>query len=586
MKESFLVDTFGKTDEIVDTNETIISDKISNDSLLIMLNTYADQIVYQFIEQQMKEHLFKIDFDYIFDTEPKKTWSILNELEKIVSLKLSVVWNMIHKTEKIQKKDHAYVTYHFIIRNKVALEDFIELRIAVAGNVDAGKSTLLGVLSHNLLDNGRGLARQKIFRHAHESQTGRTSSVSHDIMGFDENGCVVDAVTAQNQIDWRELCYKSSKVAVFIDLAGHEKYLRTTIFGLTGHLPDYVMLVIGANMGFIGMTKEHLGLSIALKIPVIVVVTKVDMCPEDKHNETLNNINKILKSPSCRKIPFYIQNMHDVMIAANSASSLRFCPIFQISNVTGQQIELLKTLINVLPVNNKFDANKEPIYLIDDLFSVPGVGTVVAGTMLQGTLSVDDKLVVYGPDSTGQFNPTTIKTIHRKRMPVNIVKAGHTCSIALKKVSKTDLRKGMILTLKNIAPSCCLEFKALIRILHHPTTISLNYQAMTHVRNVRQTCKIIEMDKTNLRTGDESIITLRFIRNPEILIPGSPLIFREGRTKAVGTIISIIPMKKMVTNNVQSGCNLEKNLLDLSLNSDNTSKKPKTPLRTKSHKNR
>jgi GTPase len=41
----------------------------------------------------------------------------------------------------------------------------------------------------------------------------------------------------------------------FIDLAGHEKYLKTTVFGLTGHAPDYVMLIIGANAGIIGMTK-------------------------------------------------------------------------------------------------------------------------------------------------------------------------------------------------------------------------------------------------------------------------------------------------------------------------------------------
>lgn len=38
------------------------------------------------------------------------------------------------------------------------------MRVAVVGNVDAGKSTLLGVLTHNALDDGRGLARQKLFR--------------------------------------------------------------------------------------------------------------------------------------------------------------------------------------------------------------------------------------------------------------------------------------------------------------------------------------------------------------------------------------------------------------------------------------
>lgn len=58
------------------------------------------------------------------------------------------------------------------------------------GNVDAGKSTLLGVLTHGELDNGRGFARQKLFRHKHEMESGRTSSVGNDILGFDHEGQV------------------------------------------------------------------------------------------------------------------------------------------------------------------------------------------------------------------------------------------------------------------------------------------------------------------------------------------------------------------------------------------------------------
>lgn len=64
----------------------------------------------------------------------------------------------------------------------------MEIRVAVVGNVDAGKSTLLGVLTHAELDNGRGHARQKLFRHKHEMESGRTSSVGNDILGFDGEG--------------------------------------------------------------------------------------------------------------------------------------------------------------------------------------------------------------------------------------------------------------------------------------------------------------------------------------------------------------------------------------------------------------
>lgn len=58
------------------------------------------------------------------------------------------------------------------------------------GNVDVGKSTLLGVLSYGNLDNGRGRARLNMFRHLHEIESGRTSSISHEILGFDSSGKV------------------------------------------------------------------------------------------------------------------------------------------------------------------------------------------------------------------------------------------------------------------------------------------------------------------------------------------------------------------------------------------------------------
>ncbi|MGH0132766.1 UNVERIFIED_CONTAM: hypothetical protein FKN15_050346 [Acipenser sinensis] len=132
----------------------------------------------------------------------------------------------------------------YLIRRRVGEADFLEVRVAVVGNVDAGKSTLLGVLTHGELDNGRGFARQKLFRHKHEMESGRTSSVGNDILGFDQRGAVVNLPDGHGgSLDWTKICERSAKVITFIDLAGHEKYLKTTVFGMTGHLPDFCMLM-------------------------------------------------------------------------------------------------------------------------------------------------------------------------------------------------------------------------------------------------------------------------------------------------------------------------------------------------------
>ncbi|XP_056111141.1 GTP-binding protein 1 isoform X1 [Rhinichthys klamathensis goyatoka] len=436
----------------------------------------------------------------------------------------------------------------YLIRRQVGEADFLEVRVAVVGNVDAGKSTLLGVLTHGELDNGRGFARQKLFRHKHEMESGRTSSVGNDILGFDQEGQVVNKPDSHGgSLDWTKICEKSSKVITFIDLAGHEKYLKTTVFGMTGHLPDFCMLMIGSNAGIVGMTKEHLGLALALNVPVFVVVTKIDMCPANILQETLKLLQKILKSPGCRKIPVLVQNKDDVIVTASNFSSERICPIFQISNVTGENMDLLKMFLNLLSSRSSFKDHEPAEFQIDDTYSVPGVGTVVSGTTLRGLIRLNDTLLL-GPDPLGAFLSITVKSIHRKRMPVKEVRGGQTASFALKKIKRSSIRKGMVMVSPRLNPQAYWEFEAEILVLHHPTTISPRYQAMVHCGSIRQTATILSMTSDCLRTGDKATVHFRFIKTPEYLHIDQRLVFREGRTKAVGTITKLL----LSTNNQPS----------------------------------
>ncbi|XP_017044637.1 GTP-binding protein 1 [Drosophila ficusphila] len=427
----------------------------------------------------------------------------------------------------------------FLIRKHIETTDFMEIRVAVVGNVDAGKSTLLGVLTHGELDNGRGHARQRLFRHKHEIESGRTSSVGNDILGFDGVGNVVNKPD-HGHLDWVKICENSAKVITFIDLAGHERYLKTTVFGMTGHAPDFGMLMIGANAGIIGMTKEHLGLALALAVPVFVVVTKIDMCPANVLQDNMKLLFKMLKSQGCRKVPVVVRSHDDVVLSATNFVSERLCPIFQVSNVTGDNLELLKMFLNLLSTRMAGSESLPAEFQIDDVYSVPGVGTVVSGTCLQGTIRLNDCLML-GPDAVGGFVPITIKSIHRKRMNVARVRCGQTASFALKKIKRAYLRKGMVMVSQDLKPQACWEFEGEILVLHHPTTISARYQAMVHCGSIRQTASIIHMSRDCLRTGDKAHVKFRFIKQPEYIRAGQRLVFREGRTKAVGNILRPLP---------------------------------------------
>ena len=71
-------------------------------------------------------------------------------------------------------------TAYLVVRKLPSQGHHLDLRVAVVGNVDAGKSTLVGVMTGptSFLDDGRGLARSRVLRHKHEAESGRTSSIA------------------------------------------------------------------------------------------------------------------------------------------------------------------------------------------------------------------------------------------------------------------------------------------------------------------------------------------------------------------------------------------------------------------------
>jgi GTPase len=67
-------------------------------------------------------------------------------------------------------------------------------------------------------------------------------------LGFNSKGECVNYSPLHN-MTWGDIIENSYKVISFLDLAGHEKYLKTTVSGMTGHMPDYCFLLVGSNMG-------------------------------------------------------------------------------------------------------------------------------------------------------------------------------------------------------------------------------------------------------------------------------------------------------------------------------------------------
>uniref|UniRef100_A0A672SES1 GTP-binding protein 2-like n=1 Tax=Sinocyclocheilus grahami TaxID=75366 RepID=A0A672SES1_SINGR len=399
-------------------------------------------------------------------------------------------------------------------------QQFLDLRVAVLGNVDSGKSTLLGVLTQGELDNGRGRARLNLFRHLHEIQTGRTSSISFEILGFNSKGEVVnysDSRTAE------EICESSSKMITFIDLAGHYKYLKTTIFGLTSYCPDFAMLVVGANTGIAGTTREHLGLAMALKVPIFIVVSKVDLCGKSTVEKTVRQLERVLKQPGCNKVPMVVSNPDDAVTAAQQfAQSSSVTPIFTLSSVSGENLDLLKVFFNILPPLSNSKEQEELMqqlteFQVDEIYSVPDVGTVVGGTLYSGVCREGDRLVV-GPTDDGRFLRLKVCSIHRNRSGCRVLRAGQAATLALGNFDRSLLRKGMVMVSPKMNPTICWQFEAAIVLLFHAKTFRRGFQVTVHVGNVRQTATVeCLLGKEELRTGERAVVCFRFLKHPEYL---------------------------------------------------------------------
>ena len=507
------------------------------------------------INKRMTQMKYRIDEGlgealYFIGVEDDGTLLGLNENEYRESIyNLELIANKINCTIiKIYEtiKNNNFIGEFLIRRNN---NNQINIKIGVAGNVDSGKSTTIGTMTKNILDDGRGKARLHVFNYKHEIDTGRTSSIGHQIMGFDNNGNTINSNSLH-------IINQASKLISFYDLAGHEKYLRTTIYGLTSLYPDYCLIMIGANMGLNHMTREHIGICINLKIPFIILITKIDIVPVNILEETMTKINNMCKN-KIRKIPYLIKNISDIINITKNIKSESIIPILQISNVTNYNLDLLKSLLNLLPVRNDYNqsVNKPVEFLIDNTYSTIGHPTIVSGIIKSGTIQVHD-LLLLGPFYDSSYHQVKVKSIHINYKNVKEAIAGSYICISLKNVNRHDIKKGMLLIKNdNNLKLAIKQFIAQIHILHSPTTIKEGYQPFVHIENIRQSVKMIEfisiennniqnnnilLSNNTLLSGNKATVKLEFIVKPEYVKVGMQLIFREGKVKAIGKIIEII----------------------------------------------
>lgn len=364
-----------------------------------------------------------------------------------------------------------------------------QLRVLLIGTADVGKSSLLGTLSTSTLDNGRGMIRVSSLKHPHEIVSGVTSSLTSELIGYHiTSRHLTDEISPTEVINyasgnvstWIDIHNASDpgRLVFFTDTPGRSKYRHSTLRGLVSWAPHWAVCCIAASGedrmdstsrttclsgqdshiaqgSGVDTSRANLILCLKLNLPIVVVITKLDLVSSKKIlEETLRKILSIVKSsgrqprllvpPSdCNQDPqfrtFAKENEYKVlqkMAPVPEEEIGTVVPIVLTSAVRGDGIGMLHALLRHLPIPCTVEARSSPntksdplspavLFHIDEFYtfsdSQPQSGSngskgtrgfVLSGHVRYGTLMVGDELLV-GPFTS--IDDYAKKSIHRTK---------------------------------------------------------------------------------------------------------------------------------------------------------------------------
>ena len=424
-------------------------------------------------------------------------------------------------------------------KDNVALNKYLEIKIGTFGEESSGKSTTTSVLINNALDDGNGLMSKKNYKSQHEIQCGKSLFISHLILGIDSQNKPI------NTTNLDELTKKSSKFINIYDMGGSDKAMKNTLSLISPDYIDYALLFIDYKKGPTENTKKLFSLNNSVHIPMICIITKIDLVKDQNEKDLLDFIEKSIKflssvNPNLKSL--LIRNASDIndyISKLNNNAIDNYLPIICVSNVNGNNIELLKYLITMLPTtasrtiplitnsfeNNQFNLILSPINQFDvhEHFIVNGK-TILGGVVSKGIIKKNDTYY-FGPNKLGNFKYVKVETIHCKKQEVDIIHEGQYSSLSLtgSNYDPNEVSKGMCLigTNTSFVPKAVRKFKADVWWIGEEQCKEIKYkfEPVVIINHIRETCKIINMNKNQNITnksyteGSTSEITSEFSMN-------------------------------------------------------------------------
>jgi len=381
------------------------------------------------------------------------------------------------------------------------------INIGTIGHVDHGKTTLTAAISKTLTEKYGGNAKDfsQIDSAPEEQKRGITINASH----------------VEYQTDKRHYAH--------VDCPGHADYVKNMITGAAQM--DGAILVVAATDGAMPQTKEHILLARQMQVPKIVVfLNKCDMlAAEDQELLDLVELelHEILDAQGYKDAP---------IIRGSALKALEGD-----AEYSEKIIQLMTTVDDTIPEPER-DFDKPFLMPIEDVFSIPGRGTVVTGRVERGVIKLNDKIEIVGLKDTRETVATGLEMFNKTLEEVH---PGENVGVLLRGVDKDEVERGMVLA----APGTCTPhkvFKGPVYVLkkeeggrHKP--FFQGYRPQFYIRTTDVT-GIVELPSGTemVMPGDNVEITAKLI-SPVALEVGQRFAIREGgRTIGAGTVSEII----------------------------------------------
>ena len=305
-----------------------------------------------------------------------------------------------------------------------------------------------------------------------------------------ERGITID-------LGFADLTYPDGLTIGIVDVPGHERLVKNMLAGAGGI--DHVLLVIAADEGIMPQSREHLHICNLLKIKSgLIAITKADLVEQDWIELVENEVRNFVKG-----------------------TFLEGAPIVPVSSKTMFSIDLLKEKIReeALKVEPKptMGLFRLPI---DRVFTLKGFGTVVTGTAISGSISIDEDVEVL---------PSNIKSkvrgLHSHGKPIKTAYAGQRVAINLQGVDKEELKRGdSVVTQAKFVPTSMIDAK--LELLNNAQCLKNRDIVHFHAGTSENTARIILYGRNELKPGENCYCQFR-LQEPVIAVSGDRYIIRR-----------------------------------------------------------